>query len=88
MADQHDGTTETRDIAHHGETVREALVKLDNAIDSARQGYARYLRVIVGTGLIRDEVAATLKAMVRTGSILNFKPAPGNRGAFLIELKR
>ena len=35
---QHDGSTVTVDIAHHGERVSEALQKMQSEIDLARKG--------------------------------------------------
>ena len=87
LTSQHNGSTVTIDIAHQGETVREAMRKLDAAIDRESQGYAQYLRVVVGTGLIREEVTGTLYARARSGRVADVEPEPGNRGAILIKLK-
>src|SRR5690554_3654867 len=57
---QSDGSVLTRDIAHGGETVVEALAKLDDSLEQAWRGYCRALRVIVGGGLIREEVLGQL----------------------------
>ena len=51
---QHDGSTITVDIAHDGERVTEALRKIQSEIDLARKDVASSIRLIVGSGLIRD----------------------------------
>ena len=52
---QHDGSTFTIDIAHQGESVSEALKKMQGEIDLARQDVVMRIRLVVGSGMIRDE---------------------------------
>lgn len=85
---QTDGSVLTCDIAHHGERVHEALAKLNSLIAVARADVTARLRLIVGTGLIRDEVCATLNNYERRGEILGFEQDGRNRGAIVIFLRQ
>ena len=84
---QHDGSTITVDIAHQGERVAEAMRKMQYEIDRARSGVAKYIRLVVGSGLIRDEVLLLLRDLEFRGDILDFKPESHNAGAVLVRLK-
>lgn len=84
---QHDGSTITVDIAHDGERVKDALRKMQCEIDLARKGVAKNLRLIVGTGLIRDEVVLALRDLEFRGDIRDFDLDPANAGAVLVQLK-
>ena len=84
---QHDGSTITVDIAHQGERVSEALHKMQREIDLARQGVAMRIRLIVGSGLIRDEVTLALRDLKFRGDIKDFESEPFNAGAVLVRLK-
>jgi hypothetical protein len=87
LDEQHDGSIITVDIAHHGETVRQALAKLDEEIAELSQGTAQSLRAIVGSGLIREEVLLTLSSMQRHREIKKFGIESHNPGAILIQIK-
>lgn len=84
---QHDGSTITVDIAHQGERVTEALQKMQSEIDLARKGVAKRLRLIVGSGLIRDEVLLLLRDLEFRGEIIDFEAEAFNAGAVLVRLK-
>jgi hypothetical protein len=84
---QHDGSTVTVDIAHQGERVSEALQKMQSEIDFARKGVAKCIRLVVGSGLIRDEVLLVLRDLRFRGDILGFEPESFNAGAVLVRLK-
>lgn len=84
---QHDGSTVTVDIAHQGERVSEALQKMQSEIDLARKGVAKCIRLVVGSGLIRDEVLLVLRDLRFRGDILGFEPESFNAGAVLVRLK-
>ena len=84
---QHDGSTVTVDIAHQGERVAEALEKMQKEIDLARAGIAMSLRLIVGSGLIREEVLLTLRDLEFRGDIKGFDTEPFNKGTVLVRLK-
>lgn len=84
---QHDGSTITVDIAHQGETVREALQKMQSEIDLAREGIAMRIRLVVGSGLIRDEVLLKLRDLEFRGDIIDFESEPFNTGAVVVRLK-
>lgn len=84
---QHDGSTITVDIAHAGERLSEALQKMQSEIDFARKGVAMRIRLVVGSGLIRDEVLLRLRDLEFRGDILDFESEPNNAGAVLVRLK-
>ncbi|PCI75616.1 MAG: hypothetical protein COB20_12520 [SAR86 cluster bacterium] len=84
---QHDGSTITVDIAHDGERVSEALRKMQSEIDSASKGVAMRIRLVVGSGLIRDEVLLALRDLKFRGDVRDFESEPTNAGAVLVRLK-
>ena len=84
---QHDGSTITVDIAHQGERVNEALRKMQSEIDLARKGVVMCIRLVVGSGLIRDEVLLALRDLKFRGDIKDFDPESFNAGAVLVRLK-
>ena len=84
---QHDGSTITVDIAHQGERVSEALEKMRREIDLARKGVAKAIRLVVGSGLIRDEVLLHLRDLKFRGDVIDFESEPNNPGAVLVLLK-
>lgn len=84
---QHDGSTITIDIAHHGERVSEALQKLQDEIELARKDVVMCIRFIIGSGLIRDEVLLTLRDLKFRGDVKDFEPEGYNAGAVLVRLK-
>ncbi len=84
---QHDGSTSTVDIAHDGERVKEALRKMEREVDLARKGVATCLRLVVGSGLIRDEVILALRDLEFRGDVKGFDLDPNNTGAVLVTLK-
>ena len=84
---QHDGSTITIDIAHHGERVSEALRKMQSEIDLARKGVVKCIRLVVGSGLIREEVLLVLRDLKFRGDVRDFEPEPFNAGAVLVRLK-
>lgn len=85
---QTDGSVLTVDIAHHGERVHEAMRKLDGIIAEAKHGYTHSIRLIVGRGLIRDEVQACLAGWQRSRKIRDFGFDNGNEGVIAIILRR
>lgn len=87
LDEQTDGSTFSVDIAHQGERLREALAKLARALDEARLTPARDLRVVVGTGAIREAVLAELAFLERRGDISSHAPEPGNAGSVLVRIK-
>ena len=84
---QHDGSTITVDIAHHGERVSEALRKMQHEVDLARKGVSRRIRLVVGSGLIREEIMLALRDLEYRGEIKCFDLEAKNAGAVLISLK-
>jgi len=84
---QHDGSTITVDIAHQGERVSEALQKMQSEIDLARKGVTMCIRLVVGSGLIRDEVLLALCDLKFRGDVKDFEPESLNAGSVLVRLK-
>jgi uncharacterized protein YuzB (UPF0349 family) len=84
--DLSDGSIRTVDIAHHGETVSQALDKLYVALENTwKMSYAAEMRVIVGGGLIRDAVLAELHYRLQSGVILGLESE--SRGAVIIRIR-
>ena len=84
---QTDGSTVTVDVAHQGERVRDALQKMRSAIRDERSGVTKYLRLIVGSGVIREEVLIALREAEHRQQIVSFKLEGRNAGAYLVQLK-
>jgi len=84
---QSDGSILTADIAHDGETVAQAMAKLDRALQDAMAAYCRALRLITGGGAIREEALGQLAFLVREGRILSCREEGRNRGAVLVQLR-
>ncbi|MEX1197943.1 MAG: hypothetical protein WEB57_08800 [Pseudohongiellaceae bacterium] len=84
---QSDGSTLTVDIAHHRETVAQALEKMDQALNAAWQGYEQDVRLVVGGGAIREAVLGELTFQDRVGRIVRFRPESPNRGAVRVTLR-
>lgn len=84
---QSSGSCVTRDIAHHHETVTKAMQKLEAALIDAWQGTFRTLRLVVGGGLIRNEVLGQLRHYQQRGYLLDFGEESPNRGAILVRLR-
>jgi hypothetical protein len=84
---QSDGSVWQIDIAHHGETVAEALDKLAEIIANGQAGYVKSIRLIVGGGLINQEVMAALRSYQRNGEIAAFDYDRSNNGAVLVDIR-
>jgi len=87
ISKQTDGSTIQFDIAHHGETVREAMANLERWLYEARQDLPRFVRVIVGTGRIREEALGWLRDAEYRGDILSVETTESNRGQILVQIK-
>ena len=87
LRSQHDGSTFTIDIAHQGENVSEALKKMQGEIDLARQDVVMRIRLVVGSGMIRDEAMLYLRDLEHRGEIKDFDLELNNAGAILVRLK-
>jgi hypothetical protein len=88
LALQTDGSTIHLDIAHQHETIPQALDKLTRVLDEARGGNTQAIRLVVGRGLIREEINQQLQWLKHAGEILNFAYDNGNTGAILIQVRR
>lgn len=60
---------------------------MQSEIDLARNGVAMRIRLVVGSGLIRDEVLLALRDLKFRGDVKGFESEPFNAGAVLVELK-
>ncbi len=87
LLQQSDGSTLTVDIAHQRESVSQALDKFEAALDEAWQSHARQLRLVVGGGVIREEVLAELEFKRRQGTVLDFFEEAPHRGAVLARIR-
>lgn len=86
LYNQTDNSTLTIDIAHHRETVAEALQKFQHALNKAwQETYAGQVRLVVGGGQIRDAVLAELFYLQSKGTVLAFSEE--NRGAVLVRIR-
>lgn len=80
--------TLTIDIAHQGQRLHEALEEFEEALQLAReQGYG-YLRLIVGSGKINQELAKDLDTAVWRGLIKDYQHETPNKGAYLVRMTR
>jgi len=84
---QHDGKLLTRDIAHGRETVARAREKLDELLLDGWRGYYRGVRIVVGGGLIREEVLGQLRYYRERGVVRSYREDSPNRGAIVVTLR-
>ena len=70
---QTDGSGLTVDIAHHGETIREALEKMETLVDQHRRAPTHYLRLIVGGDRIRLAAEQRAATMLRQGRVVQIR---------------
>jgi site-specific recombinase len=75
------------DIAHQGERVHEALAKLSHWCGVADQERAAGLRLIVGSGLIREAILAELRFRQLSGEITHYAQDGQNQGAIIVSLR-
>lgn len=74
------------DIAHNHQTIETATQEFYDALAQARQEQYSELEVIVGGGLINQEIASILEAEVWRESIRSYRQEPHNRGAYILKL--
>lgn len=84
---QHDGSFLTRDIAHSRETVVRALEKLDKLLLDGWRSHGRGVRIIVGGGLIREQVLGQLYYYRSRGIVREFREDSPNHGAIVAVLR-
>ena len=87
LRSQHDGSTFTKEIAHQGETLSAALRKMQSEIYLAMQSFLMRIRLVVGSGMIRDEAMLYLRDLEHRGEIKDFDLELNNAGAILVRLK-
>lgn len=88
LIEQTDGSVLHADIAHRQETIPIALRKFQDALEQARSGHVQSIRLVVGRGLIRDEVNHQLSWLKHTGEVLGYEHDAGNTGAIIVHLRR
>ncbi len=88
LGEQTDGSVLHRDIAHQHETLAQAMVKLEQALQDCRRSHACGVRLAVGRGVIREEVMRQLSWLAMSGEILDFDHDEGNTGAIMVTLRR
>ena len=88
LSEQTDGSVLSRDIAHHGERIHEAMSKLDDLIELAKSDVTARLRIIVGTGLIREAACGRLSDYVFRQDIIKFEQDGKNRGVIIVHIRR
>ncbi|MGM0631814.1 MAG: hypothetical protein ACQETO_01435 [Pseudomonadota bacterium] len=84
---QGDGSRITVDIAHHNETVAQALDKMERVLNDAWLDHVSSVRLIVGGGAIHDAVVGELLFQHRAGRLLAYREEAPNRGAVLVHLR-
>ena len=87
LSEQSDGTTWTTDVAHHRETVRQALNKVEHEINQHLREHTQSIRFVVGSGLIRDAVRQRLSQLKAAGKIKRFEFEGRNEGAIVAHLR-
>jgi hypothetical protein len=87
LLSQSDGSIITRDIAHHHETLEQALDKMDDVLQQAWAGYARGIRLIVGGGRIREAVLSQCRYYHDQDYIESYAVEGANQGAILVYLR-
>ena len=75
------------DIAHNRQRLEQAEFQLDKAIDQAIAENFGALKVIVGGGIIRQEIPKSLDAALWQKRIGDYQPEDKNAGAYIIQLK-
>lgn len=88
LQEQTDGSILHCDIAHQHETVAQAMLKLEDALQDCRESHACGVRLAVGRGRIREEVMRQLSWLVMRGEIMDFDHDEGNTGAIVVMLRR
>ena len=84
---QTDGSCLNVDVAHQGETLSQAMEKLDRALLAAWDGYSRELRLITGSGAIRREVLGQLEYYRQQHYLRAYAEDSPNRGAILVRIR-
>ncbi|MCB1646054.1 MAG: Smr/MutS family protein [Pseudomonadales bacterium] len=88
LADQTDGHMLTEDIAHQHETVAQAMRKFARLLAEADLSRAAAVRLIVGTGLIRERVLEELSTLQHRGEILAYDTEGRNQGSVVVTLRQ
>ena len=84
---QHDGSCLTGDVAHSHETIQRALQKLDMLLVEGWDGYYENVRLIVGGGVIREQILGQLHYYQQQRRLLAFSEETPNRGAIIVRLR-
>ena len=84
---QSDGSTHTCDIAHGNETVDQAMSKLHLHLNHAINNYTHRVRLIVGGGLIKEEVLGLLYFYQQQGYIVSYAVDSRNAGTINVNIR-
>ena len=60
---------------------------MQSEIDLAKQSVVMRIRLVVGSGMIRDEVMLALRDLEHRGEIKDYNLESNNAGAILVRLK-
>jgi len=84
--EQNRGAMTSVDIAHNLQTVDQATQEFYSALAQAKRDCYSELEIIVGGGLINQEISKILDAEVWKNSIKKYWQEPHNRGAYILKL--
>ena len=87
LYEQNDGSRITLDIAHDGQNIDEAADLMRNAITTARRSLTKEIRLITGTGMIRDHIQQYLRGLKNAKKIKSFNYDGANKGATIVRVK-
>ena len=74
------------DIAHNRQSLAQSELQLDRAIEQAQQQEFGALKIIVGRGLIQQEIRRSLDTAQWQNRIRDFQSEPNNPGAYIIQM--
>ena len=80
------GKTLRIDIAHNRQKLHQAEYQLDRAIDQANTEKFSTLKIIVGRGLIRDEIRRSLDNALWQKRIKDYRLEEHNAGAYILKM--
>lgn len=84
--EQNKSETYTADIAHNRQTVDQATREFYATLETAKQQNYGALRLIVGGGLIKEEIGRLLETEKWRGTVQRFELQHPNTGAYFVKL--
>jgi len=85
--DQNQNQRLTKDIAHNMQTVHQATQECYDALAKAKREKYGELRLVVGGGLINQEIGRVLEAEKWKNQLKSFEYEKFNNGAYLIRFQ-